>query len=188
MKGKLAALAIVALALVALPSYALYSTAHQAATRNGTVSVDTPHPISYSTDSGSTNLGATNSGPPNAGSTSSSSATPGPGDPGPANSLPATIMGAVIIGPDCPVQLAERPCLTPDYLSRTLVLTSPDGTEIRIQLASDGAYEASLPAGTYTITLEPCAELGCSSVFPQTVALEPGTVTTLNLPINTGIR
>ena len=98
-------------------------------------------------------------------------------------------MGSVVIGPTCPVENAERPCPAPDYSGLVLVLTPfSQGTPVQVGLTADGFYDVVVPAGSYSITLVPCGELGCSRVFPSTVVLEAGTVTTENFSIDTGIR
>lgn len=105
----------------------------------------------------------------------------------PPNGL-ARIMGSVVIGPTCPVQNAERPCPVPDYSALVLELTSQEIGQVSVRLADDGSYDATLPAGTYTINLAPCGYVGCAAVFPRVVTVEAGTVTTENFSIDTGIR
>jgi len=101
----------------------------------------------------------------------------------------ARIMGSVVIGPTCPVENAERPCPAPDYSGLVLVLTPVNqGTPIQVGITCDGFFTASVPAGAYSITLVPCGEVGCSRVFPVTIAVEAGTETTENFRIDTGIR
>ncbi len=70
----------------------------------------------------------------------------------------------------------------------SLKLTSHESGRVSVRLADDGSFDAVFPAGTYIVTLVPCGYLGCSSIFPVTVTLDAGTVTSESFSIDSGIR
>jgi hypothetical protein len=98
-----------------------------------------------------------------------------------------TISGTISIGPLCPVEPCPDP--QPDiYSSREVILQPEVGNAIHVKLSSDGSFQAKVKAGTYTVDLTDCIFLGCESTLPITVIVEPSTVITVNIIIDTGIR
>jgi hypothetical protein len=100
------------------------------------------------------------------------------------------LRGIVSIGPLCPVE----PCnlsngqLESVYASRKITVYNQSRTSIVAEFHADvnGNYNIQLPAGTYVIDTEHAA-VG-SSNLPQTVQINAGATTTLNITIDTGIR
>jgi len=98
-----------------------------------------------------------------------------------------TISGKVTIGPLCPVE----PCRDPDpniYTLRQLILQPIFGYPTYIRLNSNGSFQATVNAGTYTVTLTDCTFLGCERSLPITVTVNPNRSTTIDISIDTGIR
>lgn len=98
-----------------------------------------------------------------------------------------TISGKVTIGPLCPVEPCPDP--SPDiYASRQLVLQPRSGSPTYVQLNSDGSFQATINAGTYTVNLTNCTFLGCEYSLPKTIIVEPNEITVIDINIDTGIR
>lgn len=98
-----------------------------------------------------------------------------------------TLSGRVSIGPLCPVEPCPGP--VPDvYSSRKLVLQPFLGSPVYVNLNSEGTFQASVPAGTYSVDLSDCTFLGCPMSLPQTTTVKPGETTVLQIDIDTGIR
>lgn len=103
-----------------------------------------------------------------------------------------TLSGRVTIGPWCPHETAGKPCPPPPdtYSSRQLILQpTVGGRRISIKLRPDGAFQAKVDVGTYSVDLTKCTWLGCKPPnLPRTVTIKPNLTTTLNINIDTGIR
>lgn len=99
-----------------------------------------------------------------------------------------TVSGSVLIGPLCPVE----PCNdeSDPYSARTLIFT-PQDPSLSIEyafLSPDGAFRHTLHAGTYSMRMWPCAEMGCRMALPQTVVVPADGEVRLVVDIDTGIR
>jgi len=97
------------------------------------------------------------------------------------------IAGKVTIGPLCPVE----PCTNPPpeiYSSRQLVLQPDSGNSRFVPLNPDGTFQATMPAGTYTVNMTDCSFLGCTYSMPITITIRPNETTFVIITIDTGIR
>jgi hypothetical protein len=105
------------------------------------------------------------------------------------------LSGNVTVGPLTPVERIDVTPPPPDpsvFTSRHLLLYEADGKtlvqEISIQPAGyHGTYNVSLAPGTYVLD-SPHMGVGGARGLPQTVTIEAGNTTTLDVDIDTGIR
>jgi hypothetical protein len=112
-----------------------------------------------------------------------------------ATSFPAPVgylEGRVDIGPLQPVERIDAPRLTPPPAACTargvLVLAQDGRTEVaRGPFQPDCTYRLELPAGTYLVQLQ-AQGIDRSPELPQTVTINSGETTRLDLSIDTGIR
>lgn len=102
------------------------------------------------------------------------------------------LAGQVTIGPLTPVEIQGWPTPTPPpeiYAGRKILIFAEDGqTEIsQVSIEPDGTYRVELPAGTYVVDIN---RLGIDRAagLPQTVQIDSGGVTRLDVDIDTGIR
>jgi hypothetical protein len=109
--------------------------------------------------------------------------------------LQGVVTGYVTVGPAQPVCSATESCdvnLTGYSLVFTPVCSTSTSTcnPSSAPISPSGHYEVLLPAGNYTVTgLSPnCPWAGCSSAFPQSIAVQGGMQLVLNVSIDTGIR
>ncbi len=108
----------------------------------------------------------------------------------PVISAPAGILtGHVTIGPLCPVERIDMPCLpTPEtYASRKIVVYDARNSALvqRVTINSIGDYRVELSPGTYVIDVEPAGGFRSST---RTITIESGKTATLDIDIDTGIR
>lgn len=97
-----------------------------------------------------------------------------------------TLVGKVTVGPMCPVELCPT---TLDLFSSKQIILQAGGKTIRIKnLATDGSFSASVPAGTYQLSLSSCEWLGCREALPKTVTIQANKTTEVIINIDTGIR
>jgi hypothetical protein len=100
-----------------------------------------------------------------------------------------SVTGTVTIGPICPVESIDHPCVIPPetYTSRSVVVYAADKVTELEQHALDatGHYTFTLKPGTYGLQIRP-AGIGAGEIKPVTVVAK-GT-TTVNFDIDTGIR
>jgi hypothetical protein len=103
----------------------------------------------------------------------------------------ATLQGQVTIGPICPVERPDQPCLpTPEaYAARKVLVRSADGTNLvaTVSLNETGYYQVDLDPGTYVVDINR-AGIDRSPDVPRTLTLAPGETVTLDIDIDTGIR
>ncbi|MDD1652063.1 MAG: carboxypeptidase-like regulatory domain-containing protein [Methanomicrobiales archaeon] len=103
----------------------------------------------------------------------------------------ATLQGQVTIGPLCPVERPDRPCLpTPEtYVARKVVVFRPDGATVvtTVPLNQTGYYRVNLDPGTYVVDINH-AGIDRSPDVPRTVILDRGETVTLDIAIDTGLR
>lgn len=105
------------------------------------------------------------------------------------------LTGKVTVGPLTPVEQVGVTPPVPDpavFTSRKLLLYEADGKtligEIPIQAAGYyGAYNVTLKPGAYVLDY-PTQGVGGARGLPETVMIEAGKTTTLDVDIDTGIR
>ena len=102
----------------------------------------------------------------------------------------ATITGRLVAGPTCPVETdppdpACAPRAVPDA---EIVVTLPDGTEVRARSGEDGTFRIAVPPGEITITF---AEVEGLMVAPDPITVTVAANQTLDVSdvsFDTGIR
>jgi hypothetical protein len=100
------------------------------------------------------------------------------------------LRGQVIIGPNCPVERIDNPCITPPeaYASREFWVTQNGKTIATFHADMTGNYIVSLAPGTYVITSAKTGIGYMSKDLPATVIIKSGETTTKNIDVDTGIR
>lgn len=96
------------------------------------------------------------------------------------------VRGRALAGPQCPVEMAESPC--PDLpWEGTVVATATDsGETFTASTDADGRFEIPLSPGTYEVTID--AASTPPTAEPQTVTVEEGSFTEIDVFVDTGIR
>ena len=97
------------------------------------------------------------------------------------------IEGRVTIGPQCPVEQMGSPC--PDAPYEALITVTRDGDTVeQTQSRADGTFRIPLPPGTYSVVAGPVD--GSSMPFGRQVevVVTPGTLTHVDLSVDSGIR
>ncbi|MBF8266268.1 MAG: hypothetical protein HW384_2132 [Dehalococcoidia bacterium] len=110
-----------------------------------------------------------------------------PGGSAPPDKLSGVLNGSVTIGPLCPVEPCSNP-IGEVYSSRVLLLKQGNREITRLPLQPDGNFNATVPAGVYSIELSECTFMGCSRALPIKTVVEPEKTTTVQIDIDTGIR
>lgn len=99
------------------------------------------------------------------------------------------VTGHITIGPICPVESIDHPCIVPPetYTSRNVVVYAPDKTTVikKSPLDTQGNYTIPLPVGTYWIQIQP-AGIGAGEMKKVTIVASQRTL--VNFDIDTGIR
>jgi hypothetical protein len=108
-----------------------------------------------------------------------------------ASNSTGTLQGTVSIGPICPVESIDHPCL-PDpslFTSHKLVILNDKGEQVTlVAIDGKGNYQTELMPGTYTVDFTP-RDIGIPGSFqPPTAEIREGQTTILNIDIDTGIR
>ncbi len=100
-----------------------------------------------------------------------------------------TINGTVTIGPVCPVESIDHPCVVPaeTYTSRSVMVYASDTTiELeRHPLSATGAFTLTLKPGTYGLQIRP-AGIGAGEIKTVTVVADKTQM--IHFDIDTGIR
>jgi hypothetical protein len=100
-----------------------------------------------------------------------------------------SISGTVTVGPICPVESIDNPCVvSPEvYTSRSVVVYQADtSTEIkRLSLSATGTYTLALTAGTYWLQISPA---GIGEGDKKRVVVTTGSASVVDFDIDTGIR
>lgn len=103
-----------------------------------------------------------------------------------------TLRGTVTIGPICPVEREDTPCLpTPEmYAARKVFVYAEDKKTHIATLVPDagGKFSAELPAGDYFIDMKQGGGPGGISGLPSMVKIKEGIVTDIRVVVDTGIR
>ncbi|MDG6990517.1 MAG: hypothetical protein JRM99_03740 [Nitrososphaerota archaeon] len=103
-----------------------------------------------------------------------------------------TVEGVVSVGPAQPVCGAGMSCNV--NMSGYSLIFTPDCSGLCSPLSrvaplqADGSYSIALAAGKYTVSMDSCSWMGCSSALPRTVSVTAGEITLLNITIDMGIR
>lgn len=101
------------------------------------------------------------------------------------------LSGEVTVGPICPVQRVDIPCVVPPetYTSREVIIFAKNGkTEVaRKHFDLGGKYTFNLKAGEYVVNT-PRQGIGGSKDLPRKISVVAGKTTVLNFSIDTGIR
>jgi hypothetical protein len=96
------------------------------------------------------------------------------------------VRGSVTAGPTCPVERAESPC-PPAPWTGTVRATSSTGVAFDTATDANGGFELHLPDGTYTVAAV-IEGGGPPTAEPLPVTVDGGTVQTVDLTVDTGIR
>src|SRR3989344_2007321 len=101
-----------------------------------------------------------------------------------------TLAGRVTIGPNCPVEQIDNPCVTPPeaYASREFSVTQNGKVITTFHADMTGNYIISLAPSTYIITYAKTGIGYMSKDLPVTVTIKAGEATILNIDVDTGIR
>jgi len=99
------------------------------------------------------------------------------------------LSGYITIGPNCPVERVDKPCITPPeaYTSRFVEVYKENGKTLVTKQNFDtkGYFSMELPSGTYIAK----TKTGLGSTYKAyTVIIESGGDTGVNFDIDTGIR
>lgn len=130
-----------------------------------------------------------------AGTTASTSTTTSTGaGTGPTGTLQANFD----IGPIAPVCRANMTIGSAPTLYSSIegvVTPQPSGQALTLPISwlsngcsVTGSLKASLAPGTYSMALSSCQFMGCSSALPKSFVIVAGQITTIDVPIDTGIR
>jgi hypothetical protein len=99
------------------------------------------------------------------------------------------VSGTVTIGPICPVERIDEPCVIPSevYTSRNVIVYGPteDVKISQTKLSADGTFNLSLSPGAYWLQIDP-AGIGPGEKKPVTVSANK--TSTVDFDIDTGIR
>lgn len=106
--------------------------------------------------------------------------------PAPTVPLDSGIRGTVQLGPTCPVQTRDVPCVTP-YVAVLVILDTDQREAARVSSGPDGAFQVALPPGDYTVTPTPGGD-PFPTAAPQAVTVLPGAFTEIEINYDTGIR
>ena len=101
------------------------------------------------------------------------------------------IQGVMTIGPICPVERVDQPCLpTPEmFLAHKIFVYAANKTKLIDVIIPDsmGQFSESIPAGRYYVDMTHQG-IGKISGVPTTINIQPGKTVTLNIDVDTGIR
>ena len=101
------------------------------------------------------------------------------------------LQGKVTIGPNCPVETEDDPCLADPsvYASHKLLIIGGSGNTVQeVSMDDSGNYRTELPPGTYTVDFVPHDIGRPGSFLPPRTEIRAGETTILNINIDTGIR
>jgi hypothetical protein len=109
------------------------------------------------------------------------------------DSTSAVLTGQVLIGPTCPVAAIDDNgvgvCADRPFAAILSIKTQDDTLEVaRVATDDQGLFSTTLAPGTYRIFPLTLTGHALPRGVPATVTLEPGSVTTLDLHVDSGIR
>ncbi len=111
--------------------------------------------------------------------------------PSPQPQAYGTLTGKMTIGPICPVERIDQPCLpTPKmYAARVISIYSSDRSKLIATTSpnANGIYSFRLPVGNYIVDMAH-AGIGGATGVPASIKISKNTTTTLNIDVDTGIR
>jgi hypothetical protein len=96
------------------------------------------------------------------------------------------IRGRALAGPQCPVEMADSPCPDLPWEGTVVATDTSSGATYTASTDADGRFELSLAPGIYEVSID--AGSAPPTAQPQTVTVEEGTVTAVDLFVDTGIR
>lgn len=100
------------------------------------------------------------------------------------------LQGQVTIGPLCPVEIAGVPCeAQPGYSTYSVIVAENNRDKViaRTKLDEQGKYKLELPAGIYSVRIEPAVGI-YKAQNKQQVTISANITTELNFDLDTGIR
>ncbi len=97
------------------------------------------------------------------------------------------IEGKATIGPTCPVETIENPCLPSPYSAHIAVINSKGKVVTETVATKNGSFTIFLPAGTYTVRNADISK-PFPSLFPQEVTVNQNKITHVLLEFDSGIR
>ena len=98
---------------------------------------------------------------------------------------PSGIRGTVLLGPTCPVQQDDEPCVTP-YVARLAIVDANETEVAEVTSDANGRFEVALPPGTYLVVPEAGDPLPVAE--PISVTVEAGTFVEVQINYDSGIR
>lgn len=102
------------------------------------------------------------------------------------------LIGTMTIGPICPVERADNPCLpTPEmFAAHPVTVYTKDRANVVATLTPDahGAFSAPLPPGTYVVDTPHTSTPPTVRGVPKTITITAGGDTAVSIDIDTGIR
>jgi hypothetical protein len=102
-----------------------------------------------------------------------------------------SISGKVTVGPICPVERVDNPCVAPPeaYTSREVIVYLTDGKTVvaRKHFNADGTYSFNLKSGNYILGI-PQTGIGGGSELPHAFTVKAGDLIRFDFSIDTGIR
>ena len=106
-------------------------------------------------------------------------------DAGQADGHSAVVEGRVTLGPQCPVQQAEKPCPSSPPAGTAVILTphAGSGHVLHTTTRADGTFRISVSPGSYDVTAD--AGMRCDQ---RTVHTEPDGRMRILIRCDTGIR
>ena len=97
------------------------------------------------------------------------------------------IEGRVTIGPQCPVEQMGSPC--PDAPYQALITVSQNGDTVeQTRSRADGTFRLSLQPGPYSVVAGPVDGSSLPVGRQVEVVVKPGTLTHVDLSVDSGIR
>lgn len=98
--------------------------------------------------------------------------------------------GTVVAGPTCPVERPDQPCPPRVVPGRTVRIETPQGSVIATTTTdAQGHFAFSLAPGSYLVRVEIVpGSVGMRQQTPGDVMVSAGSVTTIQIVLDTGIR
>jgi hypothetical protein len=96
------------------------------------------------------------------------------------------IRGQVLSGPNCPVEVEGSPCPDLPWEGTVIAIDTETGEEFTVMTDADGRFELPLEPATYEVSI--VSEPSPPFAKPQTVTVDPGSVTEIVVSVDTGIR
>jgi hypothetical protein len=97
------------------------------------------------------------------------------------------VEGIVSVGPQCPVETLDSPCPDLPFVGEVRA-TASDGNVTTVTTDAQGSFTMDLVPGSYTLVADTAGDGGPPTPIPQTVMVEQGSYTQVNLEVDSGIR